>query len=72
MSYLVLCSLLAAALASPLDFDGSRTSQTVLSTGNINLTASGEAFIGWHDPRMNGGRFLDVSDGPQKGGEELT
>ena len=64
MPYFVLCWLLATALASPLDFHGSQTSQTVLDTdhGNVNLTASGEAFIGWHDPRMNGGRFLDVSD----------
>ena len=63
MSYFVLCWLLSATLASPLDFHGS---QTVLDTGDVNLTASGEAFIGWHDPRMNGGRFLDVSDDPQK------
>jgi hypothetical protein len=73
MPYFVLCWLLSVALASPLDFHSSRTSQAVLSdTGSVNLTASGEAFIGWHDPRMNGGRFLDVSDDPQKDNEELT
>jgi hypothetical protein len=72
MSYFVLFWLLSATLASPLDFHGSQSSQTVLDTGNVNLTASGEAFIGWHDPRMNGGRFLDVSDDPQKDNEELT
>jgi hypothetical protein len=72
MPYFVLCWLLSVALASPLEFHGSQTSQTVLDTGNVNLTAAGEAFIGWHDPRMNGGRFLDVSNDPQKDNEELT
>jgi hypothetical protein len=71
MPYFILCWLLAAALASPLDFHGS---QTVLEAdfGNVNLTASGDAPIGWYDPRMNGGRFLDVSDDFQNDYEELN
>ena len=63
MPYFILCWLLAAALASPLDF---HDSQIVLEPdfGNANLTTLGEALMGWHDPRVNGGRFLDVSDDP--------
>jgi len=73
MPYFIVCWLLAAALASPVDFHGSGTPQTVLKAdhGNLNLPASGEAFEGWHDPRMYGGRFLDVSDDLQKDNEEL-
>jgi len=72
MPYFVLCWLFAAALASPLDLHGS---QIVLDANydNDNLTTSGEAFLGWHDPRMNGGRFLDVSDiSIYKNNPELT
>lgn len=59
MPYFILCCLLAAALASPLDFPGA---QTVLEENYANVTASEEAFMGWHDPRMNGGRFLDYTN----------
>ena len=71
MPYFILCLLFAAALASPVDF---RDSQIILEAdyGNVNLTTLGEALVGWHDPRMNGGRFLDVSDDPQNDNEKLN
>jgi hypothetical protein len=71
MPYFILCWLLAAALASPLDF---HDSQIVLEAdfGNANLTTLGKALMGWHDPRVNGGRFLDVSDDPQKVNAEFN
>ena len=61
MPYFIICWLLAAALASPLDF---HDSQIILEVDyrNLNLTASEDPSLGWYDPRMNGGRFLDVSD----------
>jgi hypothetical protein len=64
MPYFIVCWLLAAALASPVDFHGSGASQTVLEAdhGKSNLAPSGEAFVGWHDPRTYGGRLLDVRD----------
>jgi len=72
MPYFIVCWLLAAALASPVDFHGSGTPQAVLKAdhGNLNLPASGEAFEGWHDPRMYGGRFLDYTN--KKYGEPLN
>jgi hypothetical protein len=59
MRFLVLSFLLGSTTGSPVDLP-----RALLQTGNNreNVLETG-AFVGWYDPRILGGRFLDVRQG---------
>ena len=63
MSVLLLCWLASAVVASPLDYFLQGSPQVpLIQAGTAKQQATGNAELGWFDPRLNGGRLLDVSD----------
>ncbi|KAF9560886.1 hypothetical protein CPC08DRAFT_689520 [Agrocybe pediades] len=72
MSFLLLCWLAAAVVASPLDFHQEGSLQVPLTQAGPEhqATENATAKQGWFDPRLNGGRFLDFTT--KKYGEPLN
>ncbi|KDR83015.1 hypothetical protein GALMADRAFT_238775 [Galerina marginata CBS 339.88] len=72
MSLLLLCWLLSSVVAFPFDYLGESALAALTgaqaSTNQRNLKSSSE--LGWADPRLNGGRFLDYTT--KKYGEPLN
>ncbi|KAF8957018.1 hypothetical protein BDZ97DRAFT_1848787 [Flammula alnicola] len=71
MALLLLCCLFAAVVASPVEYPAP-ISQAILADvpDHSNLRNPEGAVLGWYDPRLNGGRFLDYTT--KKYGEPLN
>ncbi|PPQ73317.1 hypothetical protein CVT26_015340 [Gymnopilus dilepis] len=62
MSLFILCWLLSYAVAKPLDYAAAQagsSSQVVLTQPDQQTAVKTSEGVGWYDPRLNGGRFLD-------------
>ncbi|KAF8869186.1 hypothetical protein CPB84DRAFT_1816368 [Gymnopilus junonius] len=69
MSLFILCWLLSSALATPLDHAQAGLSQAQVVLSQQTSVKASEV-VGWYDPRLNGGRFLDYTT--KKFGEPLN